>query len=322
MACCLDSEVTDLGRTTFCLGFPGGTSQFVEVSYTKPLALKDGEKKFECSSCGGTYVEVIPMTRSIKILAIGNSFSANSLAYFDDICMAAGIQEVVIGHAKKSSSSIDMHVDYIKNGTAAYSYEKVVNGTKTTVEGATLDLCLLDEEWEIITLQQGSKYSGDQSSYGNLDFLISYVKEKHPNADIYWHMTWACHKDSKVDNFAKYNYDQMNMYTKICQTVQLKVAKRADIVGVIPSGTVFQNIRSSSIGDNVTADDGLHASAPFGYYVLGLTWYAKLTGGAVDKTYGCPDSLKSGITSKFAIVQEAIANAFVTPYKVTQSQYK
>ena len=26
MACCLDSEVTDLGRTTFCLGFPGGTS--------------------------------------------------------------------------------------------------------------------------------------------------------------------------------------------------------------------------------------------------------------------------------------------------------
>ncbi len=304
--------------TTAPTGNPDCAHQFAEVSYVEPLALKDGEKKFECSLCGGTYVEVVPMTRSIKLLAIGNSFSGNALAYLGDICMEAGVEEVIIGHAKKTSSSIDTHLDNIKNNTAAYSYEKFTNGTEETVSDVTLDHCLLDEEWEIVTLQQRSANSGRQDTYARLDDLIAYVKGKHSDADIYWHMTWACHKDSTSESFEPYDYDQMKMYTKITATVKVTVAKKADIVGIIPAGTVFQNIRTSSIGDNVTAEDGLHAS-PFGRYVLGLTWYAKLTGGDLDKAYGCPSSEMS---TKFVIVKEAIENSFVTPYKVTQSQYK
>lgn len=46
---------------------------------------------------------------SLKILAIGNSFSEDAVEYAWDIANSLGIQNVMIGHLYIGGCSLDMH---------------------------------------------------------------------------------------------------------------------------------------------------------------------------------------------------------------------
>lgn len=52
--------------------------EYVEESRIDALALKEGEIKYGCTKCKSEYTESIPATKSLKILALGNSFTDNS----------------------------------------------------------------------------------------------------------------------------------------------------------------------------------------------------------------------------------------------------
>ena len=47
---------------------------YTEEITEKPKALKDGSKILTCSACGDSRTEAIPATKTLKVLAIGNSF--------------------------------------------------------------------------------------------------------------------------------------------------------------------------------------------------------------------------------------------------------
>ena len=95
------------------------THKYVEVEYIKPLALKDGEVRYECSFCGDPYVDVIPMTHSLKVLAIGNSFSVDAVTYLWSICRQAGVIKLVVGNANIGGCSLDKHASMMESGEAA-----------------------------------------------------------------------------------------------------------------------------------------------------------------------------------------------------------
>ena len=69
---------------------------YVAVSRTDALALKDGEITYQCQHCKREYSEKLPATNSLKVLALGNSFTDDGMMYLPEVLEAAGIENVVL----------------------------------------------------------------------------------------------------------------------------------------------------------------------------------------------------------------------------------
>ncbi|MBR1505123.1 MAG: sigma-70 family RNA polymerase sigma factor [Prevotella sp.] len=227
----------------------------------------------------------------IKVLAIGNSFSEDAVEqYLYELAAAQG-DSLVIGNAYIPACSIEMHLDNLKNSRKKYAYRKIVDGEKTEEKGVNLQRIILDEPWDIITLQQASLLSGLPDTYKNLPALQRSVKllATNPKVDIWWHMTWAYAKSFKHANFEVYGSDQQRMFTDIVSCMRNEVPK-ANITQVIPSGTAIRLMRYRK-GDTLNRD-GYHLSYTIGRYTVACTWCEMLTGRIVDGNSYRPASIK------------------------------
>ena len=274
-------------------------------------------KKFTCTACGDTYTESIPATGSLKILAIGNSFSVDAMEYLWDIAKDGGVEEVILGNLYIGGCSLDKHASNMADGSAAYTYYKNYSGKWYSSKSASIQVALENEEWDIITVQQASGSSGVASTYTKLADILAYLAEKVPDAEVYWHMTWAYQQDSTHKEFSKYDSNQMTMYNAILNTVKSEVKTKDSVVGVIPTGTAIQNLRASYIGDTVTRD-GYHMSYDYGRYTAALTWFAYFTGASPDTVAWIPADYSMELTPHLDAIREAVTNAIAVPEAVTE----
>lgn len=284
----------------------------------EPGIKTEGMVQLTCSVCGVHQIKTIPATDSIKILAIGNSFSVDAMEYLYDICDAAGIGDIVLGNLYIGGCSLDTHWDNIQKDANAYTYYENVYGYWTTKNAKSVLTALETEDWDIITIQQVSGDSGMSETYDNLQNILDYIHEHKADAKIYWHMTWAYQSDSSHGDFANYEKDQLTMYHAIADTVHDTVLKHESIAGVIPSGTAIQNLRTSYIGDTLTRD-GYHLSYDAGRYTAALTWFAALTGLSVEDIDWMPKSYAGILTGELGAIREAVNAAVKTPLSVTES---
>lgn len=290
----------------------------IEDIIVEPGVKTEGMTKLTCSVCGIHLIKMIPATDSVKILAIGNSFSADAMEYLYDICDAAGIGDIVLGNLYIGGCSLDTHWDNIQKNANAYTYYENVYGYWTTKNAKSILAALEAEDWDIITVQQASGDSGMSETYGNLQNILDYIHEHKADAKIYWHMTWAYQSDSSHGDFANYEKNQLTMYHAIVDTVNDTVFKHERIAGVIPSGTAIQNLRTSYIGDTLTRD-GYHLSYDAGRYTAALTWFAALTGLPVEDIDWMPESCAGIRSDKLEAIREAVNAALKTPLSVTES---
>ena len=252
----------------------------------------------------------------LKILAIGNSFSVDAMQYLWDIASDGGVR-LVLGNLYIGGCSLDTHASNIANNSPAYTYYKNTSGAWSNTASTSVATALADEDWDIITVQQASHHSGMPSTYARLGDILTYLGTNAPQAKIYFHMTWAYQSDSTHSGFANYGGDQMTMYNAILSTVDEKVRTEPRILGVIPSGTAIQNLRSSYIGDTVTRD-GYHMSYDLGRYTTALTWYAYLTGGDVRQITYAPADYAATINQNREAIVQAVEGAIAQPYAVTK----
>ena len=68
------------------------------------------------------------MRKSIKILAIGNSFSVDGMEYLWDILSSAGYSEIILGNLAIASCTVEMHADNVKSNVPFYQYGKNTSG--------------------------------------------------------------------------------------------------------------------------------------------------------------------------------------------------
>lgn len=260
--------------------------------------------------------------KTLKVLAIGNSFSNNTTEYLYDIAKAEGMTDIVIGRLYISGCTLATHVENAMNNAAAYTYYKNDSGTWSQIEAATMLYALQDEQWDIITMQQGSRSSGKKESYmGTVDQLVEYVNENktNPDARLVWHMTWAYQQGSTNAGFAAYKNDQMTMYNGITEAVQQVIGPMSEFHSVIPVGTAIQNARTSFIGDNLTRDT-YHLNE-LGMVIGSYTWYAVFTGKSLDAIQISGVGTLTLTDNEKAVILEAVNNALKDPYTVTQSEY-
>lgn len=294
----------------------------VTVSGLKPgTATVKVECPGETKRLSGTFsltVQEVPPAEPepLRILAIGNSFSQDAVEqYLWNLFDEAG-EEVIIGNMYIGGCSLERHWGNAQNNTADYEYRKVVNGSKTNTKGYTLERALADENWDYISLQQASDYSGMYDKYEPyLGNLIKYVQEhsSNPHMQLMFHQTWAYSKDSGHSAFPNYGKDQMVMYEGIVDASKRSMENHAEIKLLIPSGTAIQNGRTTSIGDEWDRD-GYHLNTAYGRFAAACTWYETITGKDSRDNSWRPSSVSA---EQAVIARTAAHNAVLNPYEVT-----
>ena len=123
--------------------------------------------------------------KTVRLLTIGNSFSANATRYLKDLSKAGGHtlihNSLVIG-----GSSFQVHADKTKAEGKARQY----TSGRDLIANLTLD------QWDYVTIQQASIKSHDYSTYQpHAGFLRDLIKKHASQAKLLIHQTWAYRVD-------------------------------------------------------------------------------------------------------------------------------
>lgn len=226
---------------------------------------------------------------TLRILAIGNSFSDDGTEYLPGLLEAAGIHNVIVARLYIGGCTLQRHCkEYESSGKDYIYYKSTKNVWETVSKEATILDGLRDEPWDIVTLQQASGYSGKYDSFKPwLQKLIDIVRKEisNPKASIVWHETWAYATNSVHGQFKDYNKDQKQMYAEILDCVG-KLKGEYNIPVVIPCGDAVQLARGTRLNNSgkVPADckvydltrDGFHLSRQYGRYLAACTWFEAL----------------------------------------------
>ena len=219
---------------------------------------------------------------TLRILAIGNSFSDDGMEHLPAILEDLGIENVELARLYVGGCTLERHYNFYNNEEAAYLfYHSKAGENKWTKadEKVTMQYALAMGEWDIITLQQASGVSGLYNSYvPYLEQLIAIVSKAQPQAELVWHMTWSYSTDSNHGEFPNYDRDQMKMYNAITECVHRLLKDYKAIDKIIPSGTAIQSLRQSEVNNSPKdfTRDGYHMDFGAGRYALACTWYESI----------------------------------------------
>ena len=215
----------------------------------------------------------------MKILSIGNSFSEDAQAYLHALAEQRGI-DLICENLAIGGCSLQTHWENVSENKKEYLYG--VNGT-WVAHPVTVKEVIESGKYDAVTLQQVSGFSGQYETYQPyLNDLAAYVRGWQPDADLYFHRTWAYEIDSPHGDFPRYGCDQKAMYDAICKaSEQACLATKATL---IPAGTVIQQLRERvpafdyANGGESLCRDSFHMSVTYGRFAVALCWLATLTG--------------------------------------------
>jgi hypothetical protein len=215
----------------------------------------------------------------MKVLSIGNSFSQDAHKWLHKLAEKNGY-EIETANLYIGGCNLERHWNnYIEN-KADYSWE--LNGCRGE-RNISLNEALEIDSWDVVTIQQASPLSGrPQSYFPYLQNIASVVREKQPQAKIYFFQTWSYEIDIESKSFDAYNRDQMEMYRRILDTSEM--ASKVLEAPLIPVGRVIQKIREClpefdyRNGGMSLNRDGYHLSLDYGRFTAAATFFCKLTG--------------------------------------------
>lgn len=252
---------------------------------------------------------------TLRVLAIGNSFSRDAVEQnLHELGAADGV-EIIVGNLYIGGCTLERHVQNLRSDSPAYYYRKVgADGKRIDKDKVTMAEALADEPWDYVSLQEVSGKSGIYDSYKTyLPELMAFVKAHTPKQTKFLlHQPWAYAKNSGHGAFPHYGCSQDSMYRTVASTVD-RVARDNKIKKIVPSGTAIQNARTSFVGDNLNRD-GYHLEPTIGRYTAACAWYEALTGRDVRGNAFAPSGLHPDLK---LVAQTAAHEAVAKPLQVT-----
>lgn len=262
--------------------------------------------------------------REMKVLCIGNSFSIDAVEQnFVQLADERGIK-LTVGNLYIPGCSLEQHATNIRRDSAAYSYRLMqkrvgadgsVEFARDVTEGVSILQALQSDEWDVVTMQQASHFSGQWFTYEPwLSELIDSVKlHISPKTKIYWYMTWAYQQDAKHPAFIpNYNRDQSYMYDEILGCNR-QVLKSHHFDGFIPGGIAIQDARRTKLGDTMCRD-GFHLSYTYGRYMMACLWLEVLTG---KSCVGC-EYMAEGMNKEQRKIVQQVAHKAAKKYTLSK----
>lgn len=219
----------------------------------------------------------------MKILYIGNSFSVDANTYLFEIAKNAGVDLETL-NLYIGGCSLEMHAKHVQDNDYAYTMQ--YNG-KFLPGSCTIAQALEYREWDYVSIQQASQFSGMYETYHPyIDKIIDKIKEICPNTKIVFHKTWAYEVGSEHPGFSNYGSSQLKMHKAICRVAE-KITEEIKPFKVVDCGGVIAKLREYDLfnverGGVSLCRDGFHLSLDYGRYALALTWFYALGMGEID----------------------------------------
>ena len=216
--------------------------------------------------------------REMKVLCIGNSFSIDAVENnLVELAAERGI-DLTVGNLYIGGCSLERHALNMRGDSAVYSYRLMKQDkaqqmfTREVTDSVSILQALASDEWDVVTMQQASHYSGQWFTYEPwlselIDSVRLHIQDK---TKIYWYMTWAYQQDAKHPAFVpNYNGSQAYMYDEILGCNRQVLANHP-FDGFIPGGIAVQQARATKLGDTFCRD-GYHLSYTCGRYLMAAT---------------------------------------------------
>ena len=255
--------------------------------------------------------------KTVKILAIGNSYSNNSVKYISRIAESLGLK-VSATSLYYAGCSLEQHVKFYNND--AREYEFYVDSVNiSTSEKNTMREVFELADYDYITLQQAPESAALFSLYWTEDKpwltdLYKIVKRHQPNAKIMIHQTWSfCHEDATGNSpYSRLVYrNSLDMF----QNIEKSYETAADMLSIdkdtaiIPVGKAVQLAKDEyGYGDFYNGGsttlkaqresvalykDNVDHLNDVGSYLAGCVWVEKLFGVDCRKSTYYPEGIIS-----------------------------
>lgn len=229
----------------------------------------------------------------MRTLSIGNSFSQDACAYLHAAAASAGLEWETV-NLYIGGCSLEYHAENLREKRENYSLE--LNGASTGRQISIPD-ALADGEYDFITLQQASHFSGKRETYYPfIGELAEACRAAQPGARLMIHETWAYEVDSTHGAFPDYGCDQRRMYDLL--RAAYREAAESVGAGIIPVGDTVQHFRENvpgfgfPNGGESLCRDGFHLSIPAGRYLASLVWLETLAGVDARRAVFLPEGME------------------------------
>ena len=207
---------------------------------------------------------------ALKVLAIGNSFTDDPMAYFDALVRASGIDRntLCVYSAVKGGASLEYWANICKDGVEVTISRRSGLITMPLTQASLNDL--LAQDWDVVTVQQLSNLAQDADKLSpDLPYLVNQIRELCPNKDVViafqqiWSY-WEWNLQVSIDN-----------WQKISDVAKSTMDYGIDMI--IPTGTAIQNARATGLNTpHGLTRDGKHLGFGVGRYVAACAWFEAL----------------------------------------------
>lgn len=194
--------------------------------------------------------------KSLKVLCLGNSFTLGSFGYapffikknYEDVDLTIGIAFISGGTLGPTYDGVENHYQKLVDDSSYIYWKYENNASAWKSVSATPSEMLADEEWDIITLQQGSNNAPNYDTYQPyLDNIIELLSQKVSKPIM---VGWVTpHADSYVLSSGKEN-DIMECSKRVMDETIIQT--------IIPYGKAIANARATDLSQLGDAENLLY----------------------------------------------------------------
>ena len=258
----------------------------------------------------------------MNVLMVGNSFCYYFCDELYGMLASVGIK-ARISHVYYSGCVLEQHWNWWKNNSMVYEFITHDENGKRSQKGANLTYCLKQDDWDVITLQEGSTKMRNGDPVKELEASSVYRKElyelfaqKQPQAKLYWHHTWAYQTGFDSSGYQVDSAEQ-TAYHERQRAYALGVCQENNVAR-IPSGDAWSLVRDGGydelcarIGVNGGLGDFYHdGDIGGGQYLNACVWFETLTGqSCIGNTFRPDYELSEELIAKLqAAAHQAVEN--------------
>ena len=188
----------------------------------------------------------------LRVLSIGNSFSASLCRYLPAMADAAG-EKLEFCNLYIGGCSLKRHAGNVAKAGVDPSFApyevtwfRAGDPAHPAKFRSNIPQMLATQKWDVVTLQQASHESWKPESFHPwADSLVATVRSLAPDAEIVWHETWSYNAaDARIGGkFPDWPFDQAGMYARV-ETNALALAREFGL-RVVPVGLAVQKRRAA-----------------------------------------------------------------------------